>query len=952
MKKLKSLFLIAVWAACFNFMPAYAEAIPHLPVNESVEGVEVDLSSFELPTGDFTLEVQCNANAYISICGVYEYTATEAGSVRFARKAGKVIVYEGNTYKATLVSTGTPYAGIENVASATYLDGTAYGRQVTLGPDDHWDMTLYVVNPEFDNATIVNKAPTGWIQTTNAGTSKISVVAKGDGSVIVGDQNHWQIYSGGAVKGKAYQVINNLPSGKYKFTAGLYAYITGPVYLYANTNKIEVTNDSSAYYTVDGIVVDGTLEIGMEIATTGGTTLEFDHVTLEYYGPDMESVITAFGDLITTVKETADSHMNAAVKTTLNSAISSAEAILQNPTEEAIGQASTALRSANEAAKTSIAQYVTFKTAIDTAEVHVANYTGFPGYAAYLQVVNTTKSAYDAAQIEGDAITALITAMQTAEVTCLLTQEAPYDATFVIVNPSFENSDSYKGWVNNGMQTQSNASFALKVGSRYLEKWVADGNNLPNVSMTQTIHNLPNGAYELTIVGFCTQAGMAADGGYLFGNSAKTALGDAGEYTLEAIVMDNTLTFGIMTENATANWIAADDFHLRFVGYNLSVAVAALRVMISDAQNLYASGNPMSETLLEVLNTAINGATSACISPTDEGMKAASSTLSAAMDDVKTSIQQYLTLQNELDRLSDLCENGADLYPDGHADFVDTYFDIAILFGEGAYDSEGIIAAIGQLKDAESACYLSGEPPLDATFAIHNPGFENGSYNNGTYTTPNGWMLNATMPAGADVQLKNTQASEGTYRFYLWCEGTENSIDLYQDIVLTKGEYTLKADVKAQVPASTYIYAGIGAGATKSEVPAESSWTAWASAEVTFIVPANGTTRIGLSAAAMFMLDNFQLMKISNYTDMDSPSIDDLFVAEIYPNPTDGLFTLNFAATDTYRITVANLSGNVLSSQTAHAQTIQMDLSIYPSGAYLLTVDNGVQQKTIKVMKK
>ncbi len=857
MKKTKLFFLLAALAAWCNFVPLYADAIPYLPVKVNLEGTAVDLASFELPSGDFSMDLQCNAGASISICGVYEYTA-EGTSLRIARKNETVVVYEGNVYKATLSGTLTPIAGITNATSATLFDGAAYGQQVTLGAEDYWDMTLYVINPEFNNSTMVNKAPFGWAQTTSANTSKISVAAKGDGSVIFADENHWQIYSGGKLTGKAYQIITGLPLGKYKFKAGLYAAITGPVHLYANSGRLEVVNDSSAIYEVEGIVVDGTLEIGMDIATTGGTTLEFDHITLEYHGADMGAVVKSFQELVEAAQVSAAEHMNATAKAKLNAAISAAETILQNPTEEAITQASPTLRLANDTAKLSIAEYVNFKAAIDSSEVHMAIHTALSGYATYSTVFNSTKAAYNAAQIQGDSINSLISALTIAEVACLLTQEAPYDATFVMVNPSFENSDSYKGWVNNGMQTQTNASFELKVGNRYVEKWVADGGMLANASITQTINNLPNGAYELTIVGFCTQGGLGAEGGYLFANKGKTQMGEAGEYTVEAVVMDNTLSFGIKTEDCTGNWIAADNFTLRFIGYNLSVAVATLEEIIYEAKDLSGSGSPMSQSAFEELETAIAAAGNACKTPTEEGIKAASTALATAMDNVETSIQQYTALIVELDRLADLCDNGAELYPDGHEAFVDVYFEVAELYAEGSYDSEGIIAAIKQLKEAEFSCYLSSTPPIDATFILKNPSFEDGNAN---WTVKSG-VLN-TSSANCQDGLKAGNTWSATYR----------DTDFYQEISLPAGQYELTAVMRVGLVTNQYIYAEIGGQKFKSNlVEFAGSWSeagdlsAWNDMSLTFTLNSSGTIRIGaageiegFSGDGYYQIDDFRL---------------------------------------------------------------------------------------------
>jgi len=71
----------------------------------------------------------------------------------------------------------------------------------------------------------------------------------------------------------------------------------------------------------------------------------------------------------------------------------------------------------------------------------------------------------------------------------------------------------------------------------------------------------------------------------------------------------------------------------------------------------------------------------------------------------------------------------------------------------------------------------------------------------------------------------------------------------------------------------------------------------------------------------------------------------------IYPNPTAGEVTVQLKASGTYNITVADISGKPLLRQTASGDTVQMDFSNYPAGVYLLMVDDGVERKTVKVVK-
>jgi len=82
-----------------------------------------------------------------------------------------------------------------------------------------------------------------------------------------------------------------------------------------------------------------------------------------------------------------------------------------------------------------------------------------------------------------------------------------------------------------------------------------------------------------------------------------------------------------------------------------------------------------------------------------------------------------------------------------------------------------------------------------------------------------------------------------------------------------------------------------------------------------------------------------------------SSEISDAPLARLYPNPTDGVFTLEFEAEGVYNLTLADMSGKILLRQTVKGQSVQMDLSNYPAGAYLLTIDDGERKSVTKVVK-
>ena len=71
-----------------------------------------------------------------------------------------------------------------------------------------------------------------------------------------------------------------------------------------------------------------------------------------------------------------------------------------------------------------------------------------------------------------------------------------------------------------------------------------------------------------------------------------------------------------------------------------------------------------------------------------------------------------------------------------------------------------------------------------------------------------------------------------------------------------------------------------------------------------------------------------------------------------YPNPTDGIFTLQFEAEGTYNVTVSNITGKIVSRQTVTGHSAQMDISKQPAGIYLIVINDGKRNTTIRFIKK
>lgn len=152
----------------------------------------------------------------------------------------------------------------------------------------------------------------------------------------------------------------------------------------------------------------------------------------------------------------------------------------------------------------------------------------------------------------------------------------------------------------------------------FLERWVhsdskygstnsseSDVNNghLSNSSVSQTLKNLPKGGYKITAyVNACQQgrqkadASYRVDGVYLYAKAGgeektikvATAAGKPEKVTLSVIVDGDTdlseMTFGMKTENTTANWVFLDDVTVQYFGSDaMFMAVQAAKDEASKA---------------------------------------------------------------------------------------------------------------------------------------------------------------------------------------------------------------------------------------------------------------------------------------------------------------------------------------------------------------------------------
>ncbi|MDP5077493.1 MAG: T9SS type A sorting domain-containing protein, partial [Nonlabens sp.] len=75
----------------------------------------------------------------------------------------------------------------------------------------------------------------------------------------------------------------------------------------------------------------------------------------------------------------------------------------------------------------------------------------------------------------------------------------------------------------------------------------------------------------------------------------------------------------------------------------------------------------------------------------------------------------------------------------------------------------------------------------------------------------------------------------------------------------------------------------------------------------------------------------------------------DTAVFKVYPNPTNDVITIASGQNDIEQINLYNMQGQMLlNKKTSSATAVEVDLSAYASGIYLLKVNNS---QTIRVVK-
>lgn len=183
-----------------------------------------------------------------------------------------------------------------------------------------------------------------------------------------------------------------------------------------------------------------------------------------------------------------------------------------------------------------------------------------------------------------------------AEWTCEVSEENPLDLTSLIINPNFDNGTT-NGWISNtGAQNNKIANNQSgDITGYFYENW--NGSSYTG-TIEQTITNLPNGVYSVTIAAFRQDAvtGVDQDAVYVFGNDQSTLVtATTGTYyTVENVkVLDGTLRLGIESTVANYKWMGIDNASIAMTG---AISDEEMETLLAAKETLAAA---------EVLNRVI-----------------------------------------------------------------------------------------------------------------------------------------------------------------------------------------------------------------------------------------------------------------------------------------------------------------------------------------------------------
>ncbi len=615
-----------------------------------------------------------------------------------------------------------PSATEEEVkAAAAELQKLADDYYYSQASEDHpLDMTIKITNANFPDG---NKS--GWDNNMD--------MSRTDATDYYYNEKNEEMFrfaekwvAGGNKLGDVYiqQTLKNMPEGKYKLTADVIGFqqkdnqlgATG-IYLFANGGLGDITKETGTQELNEenrpvahnetlefAVLGDGTLTIGFRTVSTTANWVGVDNFKLTYYGggdnmaqqvvrESLDELTALYGDLITDQGNVCSQ----AMEDKYNKAVEDANATLAGSVEQdSLVSLNLRLLAVMDEFKADVDAYNRVNGVLEEAMLATVWYsdetTGYTPYLDYEAEFTKTNEYYGMIETQvsertfvPDSINTIqtnITKLFKEDLYVLVQNKTVTDLYGLLASPDFTNNNT-SGW-NGGPSADKN------VAEYYL------GNaGTQSFDVYQELKGLPNGAYTITMKGFCRPGNYdtftpdwetdpaqavqayfygntssvqvknilsegsdepyisnedgttndkqtaAVEGKYFANDRASAELAFArGQYvnTIQCVVYDGVLRFGVKmnTENGPAgNWTVFDEFRVNYDGEDATAYLTALTELKDEVMEYFTpiSSGEVSATVDVVteLNDAIIEA---------EDLISAASTdvakISACMDRLKT----------------------------------------------------------------------------------------------------------------------------------------------------------------------------------------------------------------------------------------------------------------------------------------------------------------------------
>jgi hypothetical protein len=402
------------------------------------------------------------------------------------------------------------------------------------------------------------------------------------------------------------------------------------------------------------------------------------------------------------------------------------------------------------------------------------------------------------------------------------TNDNPADVTALMINPNFDqgNKDGWDITSGIGQNLQYNYNdgvhdYTLPDGTAihghynsetgawiqgFIEAWHAS-NNLGNGTISQTIVGLPAGKYSFSCDAIaCRQsAGKQANVGvYLFAQGGdvnmKTAISTANErpehFEMTFVSSGGTIVLGLMSQNATANWMAADNFELWYYGevdpnddpYKviLEGTIASLEKKYPDVEGLMAN-NDIKEAFISELDAA-----KAC----EADYQTEDSVLNAAANALAKSIEDYVRMEGYMAQVQAQAEQFDGTSFEELSEILGEWYEMKLMeaYNEGTADEVMIDSIPAKMSDMIVNHITANVKPGDElTPLIKNPAFDTGF---GSWTTTGSTPAFGGKGGNADNQIGDVARIEDSG----CAEVFRNTFNMYQLVRnMPKGAFRLTA---------------------------------------------------------------------------------------------------------------------------------------------------------------